>query len=90
LTPDQTFVPAPEGEKTYFYYLEDALERGARLEVLLGDGRQTLKADPLGRKLERYYHIIVLDAFQYRSTAFRTSTGALELHRAESVQHDDV
>jgi len=53
----------PEGQKTYFYYLEDALERGARLEVLLGDGRQTLKADPLGRNLERYYHIIVLDAF---------------------------
>ncbi len=53
----------PAGEPTYFYYLQDALERGAALEVVLGDGRQTLKNDPLGRTLERYYHIIVLDAF---------------------------
>lgn len=51
----------PAGQETYFYYLQDALARGAWLEVLMGDGRQTLKNDP--RKLERYYHIIVLDAF---------------------------
>jgi hypothetical protein len=62
----------PEGEDPpYFYYVQDARDRGANLEIILGDGRLTLQKDPhvnpLGpkenRKLERYYHIIVLDAF---------------------------
>ncbi len=57
---DLSLTPSTE---PYFYYLHDAIERGAKLEVVLGDGRLTLKDDPFGRKLDRYFHIIVLDAF---------------------------
>jgi len=61
----------PNGDDPYFYYIQDAKERGAKLEIILGDGRLTLKNDPnmnafasqTKRKMERYYHIIVLDAF---------------------------
>ncbi len=61
----------PEGKDPYFYYVHDALARGANLEIILGDGRLTLENDPKDnpyqpgtkRKLERYYHIMVLDAF---------------------------
>ena len=53
----------PDDEEPYFYYVHDAEARGAKLEIVLGDGRLTLKNDPAGRKLDNYYHIIVLDAF---------------------------
>lgn len=49
----------PEGEKAYFLYVQDALDRGASLEIVLGDGRLTLQKEPY----ENYYHILVLDAF---------------------------
>jgi hypothetical protein len=61
----------PEGEEPFFYFVQDARDRAANLEIVLGDGRLTLTKDPrvnpfdpkTNRKLERYYHIIVLDAF---------------------------
>jgi hypothetical protein len=61
----------PEGEKPYFYYVQDARDRGANLEIILGDGRLTLQNDPYAnpydpktnRMLDHYYHIIVIDAF---------------------------
>ena len=61
----------PQGDETYFFYVQDALARGANLEIVLGDGRKTLQEDPKDnpydprsrRKLENYYHIIVIDAF---------------------------
>src|SRR5207302_1637887 len=43
----------PPGQPAYFFYLEDALDRGANLEVVLGDGRLMLQRDPNGRTLER-------------------------------------
>jgi hypothetical protein len=61
----------PEGEKPYFYYVQDARNRGAKVEIIVGDGRLKLEKDPhdnpyvLGtsRRLDRYFHIIVVDAF---------------------------
>ena len=61
----------PKGEEPYFTYIQDARDRGANLEIILGDGRLTLQKDPMAnpldpktnRMLDRYYHIIVLDAF---------------------------
>lgn len=41
-----------------FFFVQDAQERGARVEIILGDGRLMLKNAP-----EKYYHIIALDAF---------------------------
>jgi hypothetical protein len=41
-----------------FYFVHDAQERYAKIDVKLGDGRLQLKKAP-----EHYYHIIVLDAF---------------------------
>ncbi len=49
-----------------FYFVQDATERGAKVDIKLGDGRLVLKnlknkdGDPY---FEKYYHIIVLDAF---------------------------
>src|SRR6202035_4769924 len=36
----------PEGKKPYFYYVHDAMARGANMEIILGDGRLTLQRDP--------------------------------------------
>jgi spermidine synthase len=48
----------PEGETPWFFYLQDALNKGVKLDVILGDGRLKLKEAP-----REYYQIIVLDAF---------------------------
>jgi hypothetical protein len=49
----------PEGQKAYFFYLQDALKKGVKVDVRLGDGRLVLKK----QAKDREYHIIVLDAF---------------------------
>jgi hypothetical protein len=41
-----------------FYFVQDAMDRGAKIDVKLGDGRLKIKDAPEG-----YYHIIALDAF---------------------------
>jgi SAM-dependent methyltransferase len=46
------------GEDPPFTYLEDAKNRGANLNVILGDGRLKIKNAP-----DHWYHVIVLDAF---------------------------
>jgi hypothetical protein len=49
-----------------FYFVHDASERGARVDIKLGDGRlvmNNLKNKKGERYYEKYYHIIVLDAF---------------------------
>ncbi len=48
----------PKLQDPTFYFVQDAIERGARVEIKLGDGRLKLKDAP-----EKYYHIIALDAF---------------------------
>ncbi len=48
----------PAGETPAFFYLRDALERGAHLDVIMGDGRLQIAKAPA-----KYYHIITLDAF---------------------------
>jgi hypothetical protein len=48
----------PEGEEPMFTYVLDALERGADVPIIMGDGRLRLREAP-----EKMYHIIVLDAF---------------------------
>lgn len=45
-------------EGKYFTYVNDALARGVKLEIVLGDGRRTVEAEPDG-----LYGLIVLDAF---------------------------
>ncbi len=61
----------PREKNRYFFYIQDAGERGANVEIVLGDGRLDMQKDPRPnpydpktiRKLEHYYHIIVMDAF---------------------------
>src|SRR5262249_571557 len=36
----------PAGETAYFFYLQDALHKGVKLDVILGDGRLKLKEAP--------------------------------------------
>jgi hypothetical protein len=55
---DPGVIRLSEGKDPYFYYVKDARERGARVDFVVGDGRLTMRKAP-----ERYYHIIVLDAF---------------------------
>jgi hypothetical protein len=45
-------------QNTYFWYLKDAIKRGVKLNVILGDGRLRIKEAPAN-----YYQVIVLDAF---------------------------
>ncbi|MBI3410768.1 MAG: hypothetical protein HY040_20725, partial [Planctomycetes bacterium] len=47
-----------DGGKPIFSYLQDALDREANLEVVLGDGRLSLQKAP-----DKYFHILALDAF---------------------------
>ncbi len=48
----------PEGEPAYFFYLQDALKKGVKVDVLMGDGRLKIReAEP------KKYRIIVVDAF---------------------------
>jgi hypothetical protein len=63
------------GKKRHFTYLYNALRRGARVEVIMGDARLSMqeekKRDREGNylyplqddKREHYYHVIVVDAF---------------------------
>jgi SAM-dependent methyltransferase len=49
----------PRGDKRpIFTYVQDAKDRGADMEIIMGDGRLRLRDAP-----EKFYHIIVLDAF---------------------------
>jgi hypothetical protein len=47
-----------DGRDPYFWYLQDAKKRGTKLDVILGDGRLKLNDAP-----EKFYQVIVLDAF---------------------------
>ncbi len=69
----------PEDGEAYFTYIQDAVDRGARVDMSLGDGRLQLRHKPDStvdmyladgkhpRKertpREKYYHVLVLDAF---------------------------
>jgi len=48
----------PEAEEPMFTFVLDALDRGADLDIIMGDGRLRLREAP-----EKMYHILVLDAF---------------------------
>ena len=48
----------PKLPEPTFYFVHDAQERYAKIDVKLGDGRLKIKEAPQG-----YYHIIALDAF---------------------------
>jgi hypothetical protein len=47
-----------EAKDLIFYYVDDALKRGALLDIKLGDGRLKIKEAP-----EKYYHALLVDAF---------------------------
>ena len=66
----------PDGSKPYFTFLKDALDRNARLSVILGDGRLKMKEAP-----EHWYHLISLDAFSSDAIPIHLLTKeALELY----------
>jgi hypothetical protein len=48
----------PAGEQPVFYFVHDALERGARVDMIMGDGRLQLAKAPA-----QHYHSITVDAF---------------------------
>jgi hypothetical protein len=48
----------PPGQEPIFTYLLDAMKRGAKVDLILGDGRLSLRKAP-----ESYYKVLVLDAF---------------------------
>ena len=50
--------PSGKAEDLIFYYVNDALKRNARLEILMGDGRKKMSEAP-----ERFYHAMLIDAF---------------------------
>lgn len=57
---------APEGQEPYFFYVKDAIDRGANLSILMGDGRLSLKKPATQQDKgapKGFYHILVLDAF---------------------------
>jgi SAM-dependent methyltransferase len=47
-----------EAKDLIFYFVDDALKRGALLDIKLGDGRLKIKEAP-----EKYYHALLVDAF---------------------------
>lgn len=62
-----------------FTYLLDAQQRGARTDVILGDGRLKLRDAP-----ENYYHIISLDAFSSDAIPVHLLTAeAIELYMSK-------
>jgi SAM-dependent methyltransferase len=50
--------PSGNADDLIFYYVDDAVRRGARLDIIMGDGRLKIKTAP-----EKFYHAISLDAF---------------------------
>lgn len=52
-------VPENDDEEPLFYYVQDAVFRGAAVNILMGDGRLVMKREGP----ESYYHVLVLDAF---------------------------
>ncbi|MSQ93598.1 MAG: hypothetical protein EXR98_03475 [Gemmataceae bacterium] len=51
--------PNAEIPEPTFYFVQDAMERHANVDVKLGDGRLVMKREAP----QKYYHVIVLDAF---------------------------
>ncbi|HYV36270.1 MAG TPA: hypothetical protein VE988_11235, partial [Gemmataceae bacterium] len=56
LTPHPTQEPI-------FYYLHDAINRGVKLDLFLGDGRLKLNEEKIKDEKKNLYQVIVLDAF---------------------------
>ncbi len=50
--------PSQSADDLIFYYVDDAVNRGTDLSILMGDGRLKMREAP-----EKYYHAILLDAF---------------------------
>jgi hypothetical protein len=48
----------PPGQEPVFTYLLDAIKRGAKVDLIMGDGRLSLRKAP-----QSYYKALVLDAF---------------------------
>ncbi len=70
---------APPAPEPTFTFLHDAQERGARTDVILGDGRLKLHDAP-----DKYYHIISLDAFSSDAIPVHLLTAeAIELYMSK-------
>jgi hypothetical protein len=71
-----------DGKEPIFHFVQDARDRGADIDVLLGDGRLKLKKDPV----DRYYHILVVDAFSSDAIPQHLLTKeAIELYMSKIV-----
>jgi SAM-dependent methyltransferase len=69
--------PSGDAKDLIFYYVDDALKRGARLDIVMGDGRLTIKKAPR----EQYYHALLLDAFSSDAVPMHLLTReAIELY----------
>jgi hypothetical protein len=66
-----------EMAEKYFYYLRDARERGANIDILLGDARLTLDRQP-----PQEFDVLVLDAFSGDSVPVHLLTReAMDIYR---------
>jgi hypothetical protein len=87
------------GGKTWFNYLHDAQERGGRIEVIMGDARLAMREELLERsqfgvaarsfpKREKYYHVIVVDAFSSDAIPVHLITKeAIEMYFTKIAEH---
>jgi spermidine synthase len=70
-------------QKQYFSYVQDAQERGAQVDVVLGDARLSLERECQTRP-ERKYDVIVVDAFSSDAIPVHLLTReALQIYRAK-------
>ncbi|MBI3407973.1 MAG: hypothetical protein HY040_06410 [Planctomycetes bacterium] len=70
-----------KGGKPIFTYLQDAKDRGAKVDCILGDGRLSLKKAPDG-----YFHILVVDVFNSDAIPVHFLTAeAIDLYMSKLV-----
>ena len=72
----------PKMKDPIFYFVHDAQERWAKIDVILGDGRLKIKDAP-----KHYYHVITLDAFSSDAIPVHLLTAeAVELYMDKLVE----
>ncbi|HKI37640.1 MAG TPA: fused MFS/spermidine synthase [Gemmataceae bacterium] len=70
-------------QKTYFSYVQDAKERGAEVDIVLGDARLSLERERHTQPEQRY-DLIVVDAFSSDAIPVHLLTReALQIYRAK-------
>ncbi len=74
-------------QRTYFSYVQDAKDRGAEVDIVLGDARLSLDRERRTEP-ERKYDLIVVDAFSSDAIPVHLMTRqALQIYRARLKEH---